>query len=80
MWADIRTLTPPLPRSPRPWQAAPTTLRHAGVSLWLAAGYRPRVAERAGHSVEVLLRLYATCLGDDETIANTRIDAALRDS
>jgi hypothetical protein len=63
-----------------PLAGRPYDLRHAGVSLWLAAGYRPRVAERAGHSVEVLLRLYATCLGDDETIANTRIDAALRDS
>jgi integrase len=56
----------------------PYDLRHAGVSLWLAAGVpAPRVAERAGHSVEVLLRLYAKCLGDDETIANTRIDLTL---
>jgi integrase len=58
----------------------PYDLRHAGVSLPLAAGVpAPPVAERAGHSVEVLLHLYAKCL-DDETIANTRIDAALRDS
>ena len=69
----------PLPRSPRPWLAAPTTCGHAGVSLWLAAGVpTPRVAERARHSVKLLLRLSAKCLGDDETIANTRIDAALR--
>jgi len=40
----------------------------------------PRVAERAGHSVEVLLRVYAKCLDDGEDIANTRIDAALRDA
>jgi len=54
-------------------------MRHAGVSLWLAAGVpTPRVAERARHSVKLLLRLSAKCLGDDETIANTRIDAALR--
>jgi len=43
-------------------------------------GPAPRVAERAGHSVEVLLRVYAKCLDDGEDIANTRIDAALRDS
>lgn len=40
----------------------------------------PRVAARAGHSVEVLLRVYAKCLDDGENIANARIDAALRDS
>ena len=40
----------------------------------------PRVAERAGHSVEVLLRVYAKCLDDGEHIANTRIDAALLDA
>jgi len=28
-------------------------------------------------AVEVLLRLYAKCLADDETIANTRIDLTL---
>jgi hypothetical protein len=41
-------------------------------------GAPPRVAERAGHSVEVLLRVYARCLDDGDDIANTRIDAALR--
>gem|GEM_PF-3479187 len=45
----------------------------------LSAGVPPpRVAERAGHSVEVLLRVYAKCLDDGDDIANTRIDAALR--
>ena len=39
-----------------------------------------QVAERAGHSVEVLLRVYAKCLDDGEDIANTRIDTALRDA
>ena len=43
-------------------------------------GPPPRVAERAGHSVEVLLRVYAKCLDDGDDIANTRIDAALRDA
>ena len=39
-----------------------------------------RVAERAGHSVEVLLRVYAKCLDDGDQAANTRIDAALKDA
>jgi hypothetical protein len=35
------------------------------------------VAERAGHSVEVLLRVYAKCLDEGAAIANRRIEAAL---
>jgi hypothetical protein len=35
------------------------------------------VAERAGHSVEVLLRVYAKCIDGGEEIANGRIDAVL---
>jgi len=51
------------------------------VSRWLNAGVPATdVAERAGHSVEVLLRVYARCLDDGEDIANNRIDAALGDS
>lgn len=41
--------------------APPYTLRHACVSTWLNGGVPPtRVAEWAGHSVEVLLKVYAT--------------------
>jgi hypothetical protein len=40
----------------------------------------PDVAERAGRSVEVLLRMYAECRDEGEGIANKRIDAALRDA
>lgn len=58
----------------------PYDLRHAAVSLWLNAGVpATQVAEAAGHSVNVLLRVYAKCLdGRDE--AAKRIEAALRDS
>jgi len=35
------------------------------------------VAERAGHSVEVLPRVYAKCLDEGTAIANERIEAAL---
>ncbi|GAB2443254.1 hypothetical protein GCM10027187_02290 [Streptosporangium sandarakinum] len=41
----------------------PYDLRHAAVSLRLNAGVSaPDVAERAGHSVDVLLRVHAKCL------------------
>lgn len=54
-------------------------LRHACVSTWLNGGVPPaQVAEWAGHSIAVLLKVYAKCIeGQDET-AKRRIEAALR--
>ena len=81
VWAEARTLALTPAQVASPLAGRPYDLRHAAVSLWLAAGVPPpRVAERAGHSVEVLLRVYAKCLDDGEDIANTRIDTALRDA
>jgi hypothetical protein len=41
----------------------PYDLRHAALSLWLASGALPAdVAARAGHSVRVLLAVYAHCI------------------
>jgi hypothetical protein len=49
------------------------------VSLRLNAGVpAPTVARRAGHSVDVLLRVYAKCIDGDDEIANQRISGALR--
>ena len=43
-------------------KARPYHLRHAAVSLWLNAGAPvTQVADRAAHSVNVLLRVYASC-------------------
>jgi hypothetical protein len=43
-----------------PLTGPPYDLRHAAVSLWLNAGVAaPEMAERAGHRVDVLLRVYA---------------------
>jgi integrase len=55
-------------------------LRHACLSGWLNAGVPPtQVAKWAGHSVDVLLRIYAKCIdGQDET-AKRRIAEALGD-
>jgi integrase len=56
----------------------PYDLRHAAVSTWLKAGVPPtEVAARAGHSVAVLLRVYAKCLDGQGDVANRLIEAAL---
>jgi integrase len=56
----------------------PYDLRHACVSTWLNAGVPPaQVAEWAGHSVQVLLRVYAKCLDGQDAIARRRIEEAL---
>ena len=81
VWAEARTLALAPAQVASPLAGCPYDLRHAAVSLWLNAGVPATdVAERTRHSVEVLLRIYAKCLDDGEGIANTRIDAALRDA
>jgi integrase len=63
-----------------PLAARPYDLRHAAVSTWLNAGVpATQVAEWAGHSVHVLLRVYAKCILGQEEAARRRIDAVLRD-
>ncbi|MFI6325500.1 tyrosine-type recombinase/integrase [Nonomuraea sp. NPDC050556] len=53
-------------------------LRHAAVSLWLNAGVpATEVAKRAGHSVDVLLRVYAKCMDGQQDQANGKINDAL---
>jgi integrase len=81
VWASARAfaLTPEQVASPL--ANRPYTLRHAAVSLWLNAGVPPTdVAERAGHSVDVLLRVYASCIDGGEATANQRIETALSPS
>jgi integrase len=63
-----------------PLARRPYDLRHVAVSTWLNSGGGPaRVAEWAGHSVEVLLKIYAKCIDGDEDTALRRIDDALND-
>jgi hypothetical protein len=62
----------------RPEPARPYDLRYAAVSLWLNGGVAvTEVANRAGHSVDVLERVYAKCIDGGEEVANRRIDDAL---
>ena len=57
----------------------PYDLRHACLSTWLNAGVPPaQVAAWAGHGIDVLLRVYANCLDEQEEAARQRIDHALR--
>lgn len=58
--------------------ARPYDLRHAAVSLWLNEGIpATQVAEWAGHSVHVLLKVYAKCIEGQDDAARRRIEAAL---
>jgi hypothetical protein len=52
---------------------------HACLSTWLNGGVYPtQVAEWAGHSVDVLLRIYAKCVVGQDELAKRRISEALR--
>lgn len=80
VWEEARSLALTPDRFASPLAGRPYDLRHAGVSLWLNAGVpATEVAERAGHSVDVLLKVYAKCLDGDRDRMNARIEAALVD-
>jgi integrase len=62
-----------------PLARRPYDLRHACLSTWLNGGVYPtQVAEWAGHSVYVLLRIYAKCVVGQDELAKRRIIEALR--
>ncbi|GAA1070575.1 hypothetical protein GCM10009629_02060 [Pseudonocardia alni] len=61
-----------------PLARRPYDLRHAAVSTWLNAGVpSTQVADWAGHSVAVLLQIYAKCISGQEDAARQRIAEAL---
>jgi integrase len=61
-----------------PLARRPYDLRHAAVSTWLNGGVpAPQVAEWAGHSVAVLLEVYAKCLDGGRQGAMRQVEAAL---
>lgn len=76
--ARRQALTPAEYASPRARRVY--DLRHACVSTWLNAGVRPvQIAEWAGHSAAVLLKIYAKCIDDQDHINRRRIEDALGD-
>ena len=71
-----RAFTPEVLASPL--ARTPYDLRHAAVSTWLNGGVPPaEVAEWAGHSVEILLKIYAKCLDGGAELLRQRVQAAL---
>jgi integrase len=78
VWAAARAAALTDTECASPLAKRPYDLRHAAVSLWLNAGVPPtQVAERAGHGVNVLLRVYAKCVYGQDEVARIRIEAAL---
>lgn len=74
VWEEEReyALTPVQVASPL--AGRPYDLRHAAVSLWLNGGVpAPEVAARAGHSVDVLLKVYAKCIDGQKDLVNEKI-------
>ncbi len=77
-WKKARAAALTTPQQASPLAGRPYDLRHGGVTLALNSGVpAPEVATRAGHSVEVLWRVYAGCIDGHEQLWNDRIEQAL---
>ena len=78
VWRKARVVALSADEARSPLARRPYDLRHAAVSTWLNAGVpATQVAAWAGHSVAVLLQIYAKCLVGQEDAARRRIDAVL---
>jgi len=78
VWKKARELALTPEEAASPLARRPYDLRHAAVSTWLNGGVpATQVAEWAGHSVVVLLRVYAKCLAGQSDIAREQIGRAL---
>ncbi|GLY19133.1 tyrosine-type recombinase/integrase [Kineosporia rhizophila] len=79
IWRQAREKVLTEAQQSSPLARVPYQLRHACVSLWLNAGVPPtQVAEWAGHSLHVLLKVYAKCIDGEEEQARRRVADALR--
>jgi len=75
VWKRARAvaLPPNSPLAPRPYD-----LHHAAVSSWLAGGVGvAEVAQRAGHTVQVLTTVYAKVLHGRDEENNRKIEVLL---
>ncbi len=78
VWHKARNKALSKQEAASPLAETPYALRHAAVSTWLGAGVPPaQVAAWAGHSVAVLLRVYAKCISGQEEEAKRRITEAM---
>ena len=81
IWHQARAAAMPQDGTGAQRARRPYDLRHAALSLWLASGAPPaEIAARAGHSVRVLLSIYAHCMPGCDQIASQHIEQALRPS
>ncbi|MEV4888767.1 site-specific integrase [Nonomuraea sp. NPDC055795] len=77
-WEEARRIAFTPQQVASPLAGRPYDLRHAALSTWLNAGVdATEIADRAGNSVEVLLKRYAKCLDGRQDQHNRRIEAAL---
>ena len=78
IWTQARAIGLDPTQQASPLAKRPYDLRHAALSTWLNAGVPPaEVAERAGHSIKVLLTVYAKCLHGQRDTFNAHIERAL---
>ncbi|MFU8851104.1 tyrosine-type recombinase/integrase [Micromonospora sp. SL1-18] len=78
VWKEARAYALASEITASPLARRPYDLRHAAVSLWLNGGVpATEVARRAGHSVAVLLKVYANCIDGEEETVNDKISRAL---
>ncbi|MDQ3223193.1 MAG: tyrosine-type recombinase/integrase [Gemmatimonadota bacterium] len=78
VWQNARALALTPDEVASPLARRPYDLRHAAVSTWLNGGVpATQVAEWAGHSVAVLLRVYAKCIAGQGDVAREQIGRAL---
>ncbi|MCX2949899.1 tyrosine-type recombinase/integrase [Lentzea sp. NEAU-D7] len=80
-WRKAREKALPAELAASDLAATPYDLRHAGISLWLSSGVPPKqVAEWAGHSLEVLFRIYAHVLSGSNEAIRALVEAGLKEA
>jgi integrase len=79
VWRKVRNLSLTPEQLATPLMERPYDLRHAGITWRLNSGVpAPDVAKWAGHSVEVLTRIYAGCVVGLDEVWIARMSAGLR--
>jgi integrase len=75
VWHGARLLAFPPVLAASQLAGRPYDLRHACLSTWLNGGVEPtQVAQWAGNTVEVLMRVYAKCIAGRDEINRRRIE------
>lgn len=78
VWRAARRIALTEETQATPLAGRPYDLRHAAVSTWLVGGVDPAtVAEWAGHSLSVLMEIYAACVYGQDVVALRLMQQAL---